>query len=54
MLQERGQQICAEEDVPGQPPAWKEVHALMRCSGYRSQTLARCCILNQKKYLPLQ
>lgn len=33
MLQERGQQICAEEDVSGYPPAWKEVYALMRCPG---------------------
>jgi len=33
MLQERDQQICAEEDISGQPPAWKEVYALMRCPG---------------------
>ncbi|OQD75547.1 hypothetical protein PENANT_c153G06638 [Penicillium antarcticum] len=33
MLQERDQQICAEEEASGEPPTWKMVYALMRCPG---------------------
>ncbi|CAG8428374.1 unnamed protein product [Penicillium salamii] len=33
MLQERDQQIGAEEEISGEPPAWKMVYALMRCPG---------------------
>ncbi|KAH8434447.1 uncharacterized protein LDX57_012094 [Aspergillus melleus] len=33
MLQERDRQIYAEEAASGEPPAWKEVYALMRCPG---------------------
>lgn len=33
MLQERDQQVCAEEEVSGEPPAWKAVYTLMRCPG---------------------
>ncbi|KUM55832.1 hypothetical protein ACN42_g11406 [Penicillium freii] len=33
MLQERDQHISAEEEISGEPPAWKMVYALMRCPG---------------------
>ena len=33
MLQERDRQIYAEEAASGEPSAWKEVYALMRCPG---------------------
>jgi hypothetical protein len=33
MLQERDQQVCAEEEDSGEPPARKTVYALMRCPG---------------------
>ena len=33
MLQDRDRQIYAEQAASGEPPAWKEVYALMRCPG---------------------
>ena len=33
MLQEQDRQISAEEAASAEPPAWKEVYALMRCPG---------------------
>ncbi|KAJ5986554.1 hypothetical protein N7451_010919 [Penicillium sp. IBT 35674x] len=33
MLEERDHQLRAEEEVTGEPPAWKAVYALMRCPG---------------------
>lgn len=33
MLEERDQQLRAEEEVTGEPPTWKAVYALMRCPG---------------------
>ncbi|KAJ5148063.1 class I glutamine amidotransferase-like protein [Penicillium atrosanguineum] len=33
MLQDRDRQIYAEEEASGEPSAWKEVYALMRCPG---------------------
>lgn len=33
MLEERDQQLCTEEEVTGEPPAWKTVYTLLRCPG---------------------
>lgn len=33
MLAERASQLDAEEEVCGQPPAWRDVYSLMRCPG---------------------
>ncbi|KAJ5256672.1 hypothetical protein N7478_012776 [Penicillium angulare] len=33
MLRERDEQLCVEEEISGEPPAWKAVYALIRCPG---------------------